>query len=48
MKCYRKGLLGCLVLVALFGFFNPSNTFAEEIGVIIDVSPNVLNIGSSK
>ena len=44
MKCCRKALLGCLVLVALFGFFGPSTTFAFEI--TIDVSPNVLNIQS--
>ena len=44
MKCYRKGLLGCLVLVALFGFFGPSTTFGFDIE--IDVSPNVLNIES--
>ncbi len=44
MKCYRRGFLGCLVVIALFGFWGPSTAFGFDI--VIDVSPNVLNIES--
>ncbi|EFK07427.1 conserved hypothetical protein [delta proteobacterium NaphS2] len=47
MKCCRKGFLGCLMIVALCGFFGPSTTFGSDILPIeIQVSPNVLNIQS--